>query len=87
MVSFFSSLFSSIFFLIKTFVIVVGILGLIVLICKIIQLIDKRREKKSKLHDASLKVLNKVEKVCKNDSKECLKSLDNFDKKEVKKDE
>lgn len=87
MVSFFSNLFSSIFFLIKTFVIVVGILGLIVLICKIIQLIDKRREKKSKLHDTSLKVLNKVEKVCKNDSKERLNSLDNFDKKEVKKDE
>lgn len=86
MVSFFSNLFSSIFFLIKTFVIVVGILGLIVLICKIIQLIDKRREKKSKLHDTSLKVLNKVEKVCKNDSKERLNSLDNFDKKEVKKD-
>ena len=85
MVSFFSNLFSSIFFLIKTFVIVVGILGLIVLICKIIQLIDKRREKKSKLHDTSLKVLNKVEKVCKNDSKERLNSLDNFDKKEVKK--
>lgn len=87
MVSFFSNLFSSIFFLIKTFVMVAGILGLIVLICKVIQLVDKRREKKSKFHDTSLKVLNKVEKVCKNDSKERLKSLDNFDKKEVKKDD
>lgn len=87
MISFFSNLFSSIFFLIKTFIIVAGILGLIVLICKIIQLVDKRREKKSKFHDTSLKVLNKVEKVCKSDSKEHLKSLDNFDKKEVKKDD
>lgn len=82
MVSFFSNLFSSIFFLIKTFVIVIGVLGLIVLICKIIQLVDKRREKKSKFHDTSLKVLNKVEKTC----KEGMNSLDNFDKKEVKKD-
>lgn len=84
MIKFFSEFFSSVFFLVKVAIIVLGLAALTILICKILQIRDKRRGIKSKHSDSRDKLIKKATGVLKIDKeKEEPKQVHKIDNSEL----